>query len=139
MAGVAGLHPLGRLGRAEEVAELVAFLASDGGVQHDGRILRSPTVATPRSGGRQLRGRVGDAAAAGHRELVQVADADGRERDLAAVGQHRVHHVASVHPQAAEGSHATRRPPTSRRTRSPSASTTVRVRSVHATMPTGTR
>ena len=28
IAGVAGLHPTGRLGRAEEVAELVAFLAS---------------------------------------------------------------------------------------------------------------
>ena len=36
-------------------------------------------------------------------------------------------------------SHGTRRPPTSRRTRSPSASTMVRVRSVQATMPTGTR
>ena len=29
VAGVAGLHPTARLGRAEEVAELVAFLASD--------------------------------------------------------------------------------------------------------------
>jgi NAD(P)-dependent dehydrogenase (short-subunit alcohol dehydrogenase family) len=29
IAGVAALHPLGRLGRSEEVAELVAFLASD--------------------------------------------------------------------------------------------------------------
>ncbi len=29
LAGVAALHPLGRLGRSEEVAELVAFLASD--------------------------------------------------------------------------------------------------------------
>lgn len=29
VAAVAGLHPLGRLGRAAEVAELVAFLASD--------------------------------------------------------------------------------------------------------------
>jgi NAD(P)-dependent dehydrogenase (short-subunit alcohol dehydrogenase family) len=29
IAGVAELHPLGRLGRSEEVAELVAFLASD--------------------------------------------------------------------------------------------------------------
>ena len=30
VAGVAGLHPTARLGRAEEVAELVAWLASDG-------------------------------------------------------------------------------------------------------------
>jgi NAD(P)-dependent dehydrogenase (short-subunit alcohol dehydrogenase family) len=29
VAGVAALHPLGRLGRSDEVAELVAFLASD--------------------------------------------------------------------------------------------------------------
>jgi NAD(P)-dependent dehydrogenase (short-subunit alcohol dehydrogenase family) len=29
VAGISALHPLGRLGRSEEVAELVAFLASD--------------------------------------------------------------------------------------------------------------
>jgi NAD(P)-dependent dehydrogenase (short-subunit alcohol dehydrogenase family) len=29
IAGVSSLHPLGRLGRASEVAELVAFLASE--------------------------------------------------------------------------------------------------------------
>ena len=29
IAGVSALHPLGRLGRSEEVAELTVFLASD--------------------------------------------------------------------------------------------------------------
>jgi NAD(P)-dependent dehydrogenase (short-subunit alcohol dehydrogenase family) len=29
IAGISALHPLGRLGRSDEVAELVVFLASD--------------------------------------------------------------------------------------------------------------